>query len=78
MRNILEGDIHIDLSLRLQTLPALSSVDVANNSVDASDNITILGVAVDRHLSMDAHVSSIMQSRLLSHACPDTHQVIPP
>ena len=54
--------IRIGNRQRLQTFPALSSVVVANNSVDASDKITILGVAVDRHLSMDAHVSSICKA----------------
>ena len=47
---------------RSQTFPALSSVVVANNSLDASDKITILGVAVVQHLSMDAHVSSIRKA----------------
>ena len=63
---------------RLQTCPILHSRPSLspNNWVDASDKITILGVVVDRHLSMDAHVSSICKTSYY-HIRALRYQVIP-
>jgi len=47
---------------RSRTFASVCSVDVAGCSVLLSDNIKILGVTLDCHLSLDKHISSICKS----------------
>jgi len=45
-----------------RTFASVCSVDVAGCSVLLSDNIKILGVTLDCHLSLDKHINSICKS----------------
>jgi len=47
---------------RSRTFASVRSVDVAGCSGLLSDNIKILGVTLDCHLSLDKHISSICKS----------------
>jgi len=47
---------------RLDSLPSLNNIKVAGSDVKVSDNVKILGVTLDKHLTLNDHVNMVCKS----------------
>jgi len=61
---------------RLCSFPSVPSVNTASSAVGVSDQITNLGVIIDKYLTFDCHVSEVCKKSFFSTFSSKAHMLL--